>query len=109
MSIWLVLFQWEAYTLGQAAETPDGRHDLTNVQEAAISSNVDIARAAGHRYLVQRWGDGTVCDRTGEPREIEVQVCYFPFSLLDNRSRVRLNLVFSPLSIPSFPSSFTVL
>lgn len=66
--------QWEAYTLGQAATSPDAGRDLTNAQQAAISNNVDIARAAGHRYLVQRWGDGTPCDKTGEPREIEVQV-----------------------------------
>lgn len=26
------------------------------------------------RYLVQQWGDGTVCDMTGMPRRVEVQV-----------------------------------
>lgn len=26
------------------------------------------------RYLVQRWSDGTRCDKTGRPREVEVQI-----------------------------------
>jgi len=38
-----------------------------------MSNNVDIARSAGHRYLVQTWSDGTQCDKTGQPRQIEVQ------------------------------------
>jgi len=34
---------------------------------------LELARSAGSRYLVQRWGDGTVCDKTGKSREVEVQ------------------------------------
>lgn len=41
---------------------------------AALAANLELARGPGSRYLVQRWGDGTVCDRTGKQREIEVQV-----------------------------------
>jgi len=42
--------------------------------ELALANNLELARqGAGQRYLVQRWGDGTVCDKTGRPREIEVQ------------------------------------
>lgn len=45
--------------------------------ELAIANNLELAhhQAAGQRYLVQRWGDGTPCDKTGRPREVEVQVC----------------------------------
>ena len=40
----------------------------------ALAANLELARGAGSRYLVQRWGDGTLCDKTGKLREIEVQV-----------------------------------
>jgi protein OS-9 len=40
----------------------------------ALAANLELARGAGSRYLVQRWGDGTKCDKTGKRREIEVQV-----------------------------------
>lgn len=40
-----------------------------------MAAKLEVARGAGSRYLVQRWGDGTVCDKTGKRREIEVQVC----------------------------------
>ena len=35
--------------------------------------NLELARGAGSRYLVQRWGDGTYCDKTGRKREVEIQ------------------------------------
>lgn len=40
----------------------------------AIEANLELARGAGSQYLVQRWGDGTFCDKTGRGREVEVQV-----------------------------------
>lgn len=43
----------------------------------AQAANLELAKTAGSRYLVQRWGDGTLCDKTGQPREVEVQVRYF--------------------------------
>lgn len=43
-------------------------------EEAALAANVELARGAGSRYLVQRWGGGTYCDKTGRKREIEIQV-----------------------------------
>ena len=46
-------------------------------EQNAIAANLDIARGAGSRYLVQRWGDGTVCDKTQKKREIEIQVGQF--------------------------------
>ncbi|KAI0337079.1 hypothetical protein BDW22DRAFT_1340501 [Trametopsis cervina] len=65
--------EWEAYTLGRAPPTPEPGADLTVAQEAAIAANVELARHAGSRYLVQRWGDGTYCEKIGRRREIEIQ------------------------------------
>ena len=70
--------QWEAYTLGRAPPTPEPGADLTVAQEAAIAANVELARSAGSRYLVQRWGDGTYCEKIGRKREIEIQVRVLP-------------------------------
>ncbi|KAI0040483.1 hypothetical protein FA95DRAFT_1683761 [Auriscalpium vulgare] len=63
---------WEAYDLGRAP-APDTGAALTVTEQAAQLANLELARGAGSRYLVQRWGDGTVCDKTGRRREIEVQ------------------------------------
>jgi protein OS-9 len=43
------------------------------VKEYARASHVELQRGAGAHYLVERWHDGTLCDKTGRPREIEVQ------------------------------------
>ncbi|KAJ8078655.1 Protein OS-9 [Marasmius tenuissimus] len=64
---------WESYTLGKAPVTPAPGADLTVAQRNAIATNLKLARGAGSRYLVQRWGDGTICDMNGKPREVEVQ------------------------------------
>ncbi|TCD61087.1 Protein OS-9 [Steccherinum ochraceum] len=65
--------EWEAYTLGRAPPTLEPGADLTVAEEAALAANVELARGPGSRYLVQRWGDGTTCDKTGRKRDIEVQ------------------------------------
>ncbi|KAJ7109287.1 hypothetical protein C8R44DRAFT_802106 [Mycena epipterygia] len=65
--------EWESYTLGRAPATPEPGADLTVAQQDALAANLELARSAGSRYLVQRWGDGTICDKTGKPREVEVQ------------------------------------
>ncbi|OCH95009.1 hypothetical protein OBBRIDRAFT_768589 [Obba rivulosa] len=65
--------EWEAYTLGKAPPSLEAGADLTVAEEAAVAANLELARGAGSRYLVQRWGDGTHCDKTGKSREIEVQ------------------------------------
>ncbi|KAG7452600.1 uncharacterized protein BT62DRAFT_989723 [Guyanagaster necrorhizus] len=57
--------KWESYTLGKA---PPASTDV-----ALREGTVELARGAGSRYLVQRWGDGTTCDKTGKSREVEVQ------------------------------------
>lgn len=69
------LAQWEAYTLGQApATTPESGADLTVAEQNVLAANLELARGAGSRYLIQRWGDGTICDKTGREREVEIQV-----------------------------------
>ncbi|KAJ3866453.1 hypothetical protein EV359DRAFT_36645 [Lentinula novae-zelandiae] len=67
------LFSWESYTLGKAPPAPEPGADLTVAEQNAIEANLELARGAGSRYLVQRWGDGTICDKTGKGREVEVQ------------------------------------
>ncbi|KAA1474921.1 hypothetical protein DENSPDRAFT_841598 [Dentipellis sp. KUC8613] len=64
--------EWEAFDLGRAPTTETG-DALTVADQNALTANLQLARGPGSRYLVQRWGDGTVCDKTGRRREIEVQ------------------------------------
>lgn len=67
-----------SYTLGHA---PIPQHDDDNdVDVTALSNRLELARGAGQRYLNMHWGDGTVCDKTGRKREIEVQVMPSSFS-----------------------------
>jgi len=63
---------WEAYDLGRAPEAGSSA-DLTRADHGEIAANLELARGVGSRYLVQRWRDGTVCDKTNKRREIEVQ------------------------------------
>ncbi|KAH6918672.1 hypothetical protein BKA70DRAFT_1247884 [Coprinopsis sp. MPI-PUGE-AT-0042] len=66
--------EWESYTLGLAPRSSEETGaDLTVAEQNAQAVNLELARTAGSRYLVQRWGDGTICDKTGKPREVEVQ------------------------------------
>lgn len=72
--IYLIYLQEDAYSLGRAPKTESGS-DLSTTQVAGAElQNVELAKGVGSRYLVQRWGDGTLCDKTGEPRDIEIQV-----------------------------------
>jgi hypothetical protein len=66
--------QQEAYTLGLAPEYYETGDDLAVAEENTRAANLELAQSAGSRYLVQRWGDGTICDMTGKNREVEVQV-----------------------------------
>jgi len=65
--------EWEAYTLGRAPSQPAPGADLTVAEKNAHAANLELAKNAGSRYLVQRWADGTLCDKTGKNREVEVQ------------------------------------
>ncbi|KAG6911461.1 hypothetical protein DXG01_014535 [Tephrocybe rancida] len=62
--------EWESFTLGRA---PQPGAELTVAEQNAQEANLELARNAGSRYLVQRWSDGTLCDKTHKPREVEVQ------------------------------------
>ncbi|KAH9857001.1 glucosidase II beta subunit-like protein-domain-containing protein [Lenzites betulinus] len=64
--------EWEAYTLGRAPPTLEAGAELTTA-EAAAAANLELARGAGSRYLVQRWGEGTYCDKMNRKRDVEVQ------------------------------------
>ncbi|CAE6334971.1 unnamed protein product [Rhizoctonia solani] len=65
--------EWEAYNLGVSpAAKLKGGSDVSRQAESA-AANLELQRAADQRYLVQRWGDGTQCDKTGRKRQIEIQ------------------------------------
>ncbi|KAF9227518.1 hypothetical protein BS17DRAFT_877747 [Gyrodon lividus] len=65
--------EWEAFTLGRAPITPESRAGVVVADQPSQVANLEVAHGPGSRYLVQRWGDGTFCDKTGKPREVEVQ------------------------------------
>ncbi|KAG1756545.1 uncharacterized protein EDB91DRAFT_1093253 [Suillus paluster] len=65
--------EWEAFTLGRAPSTQEPGADVAVTDRRAQVVNLEVAHGPGSRYLVQRWGDGTFCDKTGKPREVEVQ------------------------------------
>lgn len=88
----------KSYTLGsypsadKAPASLNAAGDGIDLRELLSSSSTDLdlnfGRTTGEdahhlsqdafsnakRYLVQQWGDGTVCDMTGIPRRVEVQV-----------------------------------
>lgn len=37
------------------------------------NANTKIQRLGNQRYLTQKWGQGTICDLTREPRQVEIQ------------------------------------
>ncbi|KAF0515977.1 HIT-like protein [Gigaspora margarita] len=37
------------------------------------SLGTDLQTGRGKKYLVQRWGGGSICDLTGKPRQVEIQ------------------------------------
>lgn len=81
---------YDAYTLGQAYHQPASKRQSGKTKSKALKTNnehpnsisdpsfhshsVSFAQSAASRYLVQRWSDGTTCDKTGRPREVEVQI-----------------------------------
>lgn len=46
----------------------------SDLQASTNHPGVSLGRGVGARYLTQKWGGGTECDRTGVSREIEIQV-----------------------------------
>ncbi|KIJ16810.1 hypothetical protein PAXINDRAFT_98609 [Paxillus involutus ATCC 200175] len=65
--------RWDAFTLGRAPTAPENSADVVVAVQPPQAANLEVAHVPGSRYLVQRWGDGTFCDKTGKPREVEVQ------------------------------------
>ena len=78
---------YEAYTLGQARPPPTRKPrslpglshtnaarqtSLDKKDTSPLSTSFGVSTSS--RYLTQRWSDGSPCDKTGRPREIEVQV-----------------------------------
>lgn len=92
--------QWESYTLGKAPPAPEPGADLTVAEQNALAANLELARGVGSRYLVQRWGDGTLCDKTKKPREVEVQVSRFKKR---TQSPCTRHSLFSPLDLINDP------
>ncbi|OAX43539.1 hypothetical protein K503DRAFT_765756 [Rhizopogon vinicolor AM-OR11-026] len=65
--------EWESFTLGRAPSVGEPGADIVTTDHHAQVANLEVAHGPGSRYLVQRWGDGTFCEKTGKPREVEVQ------------------------------------
>ena len=69
---------YEAYTLGQAVSEPKRPKKPVLSSHTAVDRALDppvsFGLGASSRYLVQRWSDGTPCDKTGRSRQVEVQV-----------------------------------
>lgn len=65
-----VVVQTPKYGSGSAAALRQERIPARLGAEASQGLGWD----EGGRYLSQTWASGTVCDKTGLPREVEVQV-----------------------------------
>ncbi|KAL4068011.1 hypothetical protein J3A83DRAFT_4097720 [Scleroderma citrinum] len=65
--------EWEAFTLGRAPTAPETDAEMAVADRIPYVANLEVGHGPGTRYLVQRWSDGTYCDKTGKPREVEVQ------------------------------------
>ncbi|KAG8906265.1 Protein OS-9 [Tulasnella sp. 403] len=67
--------EYHAYTLGQSPVSLKAGNAEVAVPENARPSTGDLklSEGAGQRYLTSLWTDGTTCDKTGRPREVEIQ------------------------------------
>lgn len=65
--------KFKSYTLG-VAQTKATSKDVRKVDGKASEQTSSFGVSPASRYLVQRWTDGTRCDKTGRPRETEIQV-----------------------------------
>lgn len=64
--------------MGRAPTAPEADAQMAVADQIPQVANLEVAHGPGTRYLVQRWSDGTYCDKTGKPREVEVQVSTMP-------------------------------
>ena len=80
----------------QSEENNNNNQDQANneaaLQQRSPSSSVakstvtttELEVSNERRYLVQRWENGDICDLTGQPRKVEVQVSLFePYTVPD--------------------------
>ncbi|KAI0535911.1 glucosidase II beta subunit-like protein-domain-containing protein [Xylaria digitata] len=69
----------------QQEQNPQGATPLAAPAAAPVPAppNTDLQVKGDQRYLVQRMGDGTVCDLTGRERTIEIQYHCSPESTQD--------------------------
>ncbi|GAA5835144.1 hypothetical protein JCM9279_007210 [Rhodotorula babjevae] len=71
----------DAYTLGMMPEPSfspqpkygSGRHTAELQVPTTLGGGDGLGWDEGGRYLAQVWDSGTICDKTGLPREVEVQ------------------------------------
>jgi protein OS-9 len=61
--------EFDAYTLGRATP-PSGSNQAAKRSETPALS---FGHSHSSRYLLQRMSSGTMCDKTGRPRETEIQ------------------------------------
>jgi hypothetical protein len=73
-----------------------------------------LGREEGKKYLAQKWEGGTLCDKSGVPRSVEVQVRpSYPFASLSrvlttsDSSTAALNRRIGSLSFARLPSAPT--
>ena len=72
----------DSYTLGMMPEPSfspqpkygSGRHTAELQVPTTLGGGDGLGWDEGGRYLSQVWDAGTICDKTGLPREVEVQV-----------------------------------
>jgi protein OS-9 len=63
---------YPGYTLGHAH--PPKRKGRKGTDVAATEQTATFGTGPASRYLVQTWTDGTRCDKSGQPREVKVEV-----------------------------------
>ncbi|KAI1183237.1 glucosidase II beta subunit-like protein-domain-containing protein [Nemania serpens] len=67
----------------QQQQQPQQRRQNDQAPATPIPPNTDLQVKGDQRYLVQKMGDGTVCDLTGRERTIEIQYHCSPESTQD--------------------------
>ncbi|KAI1407342.1 glucosidase II beta subunit-like protein-domain-containing protein [Hypoxylon sp. FL1857] len=80
------------YVLGRVSDAHSGPHSSRrgqshppndNGQPTSAPPNTELQVKGDQRYLVQKMGDGTICDLTGRERTIEIQYHCSPGSTQD--------------------------
>lgn len=52
------------------------RSPSSSITESTVTTT-ELEVSNERKYLVQRWDNGDICDLTGQPRKVEVQVSFF--------------------------------